>query len=128
MTYSNHGGERWHVSFGNNPSSLHFVFDVYVYVVNPSQMANLELDLNQVMWAISVRVNPAGDVLMLPNLAENLLDPACQPSGMVQKMIIDATTPVAPDFRGDYGELLQSPIGTDAWLQKLESLTKELRK
>lgn len=85
-------------------------------------------DLNQVMWAISVRVNPAGDVLMLPNLAENLLDPACQPSGMVQKMIIDATTPVAPDNRGDYGELLQSPIGTDAWLQKLESLTKELQK
>jgi vanillate/4-hydroxybenzoate decarboxylase subunit C len=85
-------------------------------------------DLNQVMWAISVRVNPAGDVLMLPNLAENLLDPACQPSGMVQKMIIDATTPVAPDLRGDYGELLKSPMGTDQWLQKLEVLTKELQK
>jgi vanillate/4-hydroxybenzoate decarboxylase subunit C len=85
-------------------------------------------DLNQVMWAISVRVNPAGDVLMLPNLAENLLDPACQPSGIVQKMIIDATTPVPPDNRGDYGELLQSPVGTDAWLQKLEALAKELQK
>ena len=85
-------------------------------------------DLNQVMWAISVRVNPAGDVLMLPNLPENLLDPACQPSGMVQKMIIDATTPVPPDNRGDYGELLKSPVGTDVWLQKLEALTKELQK
>jgi 4-hydroxybenzoate decarboxylase len=85
-------------------------------------------DLNQVMWAISVRVNPAGDVLMLPNLAENLLDPACQPSGMVQKMIIDATTPVPPDNRGDYGELLESPVGTDVWLKKLETLTKELQK
>jgi vanillate/4-hydroxybenzoate decarboxylase subunit C len=85
-------------------------------------------DLNQVMWAISVRVNPAGDVLMLPNLAENLLDPACQPSGIVQKMIIDATTPVPPDNRGDYGELLQSPVGTDVWLKKLETLTKELQK
>lgn len=49
-------------------------------------------DLNQVMWAISVRLNPEGDILMLPNLAENLLDPACRPSGMVQKVIIDATT------------------------------------
>ena len=85
-------------------------------------------DLNQVMWAISVRVNPAGDVMMLPNLPENLLDPACQPSGMVQKMIIDATTPVAPDRRGDYGELLKSPAGTDVWLQKLEALTKELQR
>ena len=85
-------------------------------------------DLNQVMWAISVRVNPAGDVLMLPNLAENLLDPACQPSGMVTKMIIDATMPVSPDIRGDYGEILETPVGTDVWLQKLEALTKELRK
>lgn len=49
MTYSNHGGERWHVSFANNPSSTNFGFDVYVYIVNPSQVANLELDLNQVM-------------------------------------------------------------------------------
>lgn len=85
-------------------------------------------DLNQVMWAISVRVNPAGDILMLPNLSENLLDPACQPSGMVQKMVIDATTPVSPDNRGDYGELLQNPVGTDVWLKKLEALTKELQK
>lgn len=85
-------------------------------------------DLNQVMWAISVRVNPAGYVLMLPHLAENLLDPACQPGGMVQKMIIDATMPVPPDIRGDYGEILGTPTGTDVWLQKLEALTKELQK
>ena len=84
-------------------------------------------DLNQVMWAISVRVNPAA-MWLAPNLAENLLDPACQPSGMVQKMIIDATMPVPPDIRGDYGELLETPVGTDVWLQKLEALTKELRK
>lgn len=49
MTYTNHGGERWHVSFANNPSSTHFVLDTYLYVVNPTQMANLEIDLNQVM-------------------------------------------------------------------------------
>jgi UbiD family decarboxylase len=85
-------------------------------------------DLNQVMWAISVRVNPAGDVLMLPNLAENLLDPACQPSGMVTKMIIDATMPVPPDIRGDYGEILGTPVGMDTWLQKLEALAKELQR
>ena len=29
---------------------------------------------DQVMWAISVKVNPAGDVIMLPNMSENLLD------------------------------------------------------
>jgi hypothetical protein len=49
MTYSKRGGERWHISFAKDTSSTHFVFDTYVYVVNPSQLANLELDLNQVM-------------------------------------------------------------------------------
>jgi hypothetical protein len=49
MTYSNHGGERWHNSFAKDGASTHFVLDTYVYVANPDQLANLELDLNQVM-------------------------------------------------------------------------------
>ena len=49
MTYTGRGGERWHDSFANDASSTHFVMDTYVYVTNPSQLANLELDLNQVM-------------------------------------------------------------------------------
>jgi hypothetical protein len=49
MTYSGRGGERWHDSFRNDSASTHFVFDTYVYVENPDQLANLELDLNQVM-------------------------------------------------------------------------------
>jgi vanillate/4-hydroxybenzoate decarboxylase subunit C len=83
-------------------------------------------DLNQVMWAISVKVNPAGDVIMIPNLAENLLDPACEPSGMVTKMIIDATTPIAPDVRGDYGEELETPPGAETWRKKLAAMIKTL--
>lgn len=49
MTYSSRGGQRWSVSFAKDPNSTHFVLDTYVYVVNPSQLANLELDLNQVI-------------------------------------------------------------------------------
>jgi hypothetical protein len=49
MTYSAHGGERWHNSFAKDTTSTHFALDTYVYVVNPDQLANLELDLNQVM-------------------------------------------------------------------------------
>jgi hypothetical protein len=48
MTYSSGAGERWHISFGNNGSAMNFVLDTYVYLENPSQVANLELDLNQV--------------------------------------------------------------------------------
>ena len=85
-------------------------------------------DLRQVMWALSVKVNPAGDLLVLPNLSENLLDPACEPGGMAHKMIIDATTPIAPDKRGDYGQELDTPQQTDVWLKKLDTLIKELGK
>jgi len=85
-------------------------------------------DLNQVMWALSVKVNPAGDVIIIPNLAENLLDPAGEPNGIAHKMIIDATTPVAPDVRGDYGEELDKPDQTEAWRQKLGALMAELKK
>ena len=85
-------------------------------------------NLNQVMWAISVRANPGGDVVIVPNLAENLLDPAGQPNGMAHKMIIDATTPIAPDRRGDYGMVLDMPESTDAWRNKLEILLADLRK
>jgi hypothetical protein len=49
MTYSNHGGERWHLAFATNATATHFVLDTYVYLLNPDQVQNLELDLNQVM-------------------------------------------------------------------------------
>src|SRR5208282_4170130 len=55
----------------------------------------------------------------VPDLADNLLDPSGQPSGMVHKMIIDATTPVAPDIRGDFGEELDQPPTTAEWRDKL---------
>ena len=85
-------------------------------------------NLEQVMWAISVRANPAGDTVIIPNLAENLLDPAGQPGGMAHKMIIDATTPVPPDRRGNYGELLDTPEQTLEWQDKLMTLLKGQRK
>lgn len=49
MTYSSHGGYRWHLSFANSAAATHFVYDTYVYLANPSQVANIELDMNQVM-------------------------------------------------------------------------------
>jgi hypothetical protein len=49
MTYARHGGERWHVSFAKDASATHFIYDTYVYIVDPAQVANIELDMNQVM-------------------------------------------------------------------------------
>ena len=85
-------------------------------------------DMKQVMWAISTKVNPAGDVIMLPNLSIDVLDPASQPDGISHKMVIDATTPVPPDTRGSFGEQLGNPAQTDLWRKKLAAMLKELRK
>jgi hypothetical protein len=49
MEYSGHGGERWHITMGNNASAKNFALDTYVYFADPNQVGNLELDLNQVM-------------------------------------------------------------------------------
>jgi hypothetical protein len=43
-------------------------------------------------------------------------------------MIIDATTPIAPDIRGNYGQELDRPTGTAAWRDKLGALIKGLPK
>jgi hypothetical protein len=49
MTYSGRSGEIYHVSFAKDLNATHFVYDAYVYVVDPSQLANLEMDMNDVM-------------------------------------------------------------------------------
>ena len=49
MSYSNKGGERFSLTFDHNTEVTHFVYDTYVYIDDPTQLANLELDMNQVM-------------------------------------------------------------------------------
>lgn len=61
-------------------------------------------NLPQVMWALSSKVNPAGDLVQLPNMSVLELDPGSSPAGITDKLIIDATTPVAPDNRGHYSQ------------------------
>ena len=48
MTYSQLSGVRWHLSFANDTSATHFVYDTYIYIVDPTQVANIELAMNQV--------------------------------------------------------------------------------
>jgi hypothetical protein len=49
MTYTAKGGERWSLAFGKDPNATHFILDTYVFLTDPSQVQNLELDMNQVM-------------------------------------------------------------------------------
>ena len=79
-------------------------------------------DLPQVMWAQSAKVNPSEDVVVIPNLSVVELAPASQPAGITSKMIIDATTPVKPDVRGNFGTPTQDLPETAEWADRLRSL------
>ena len=49
-TFTNGGGELYHVTIGDDTTSKNFVYDVWVYLANTTNsLANLEMDLNQVM-------------------------------------------------------------------------------
>lgn len=48
MTYSRRSGVRWHQSFAKDAYATHFIYDTYIYLTDPSQVANIELDMNQV--------------------------------------------------------------------------------
>ncbi|MCS5945247.1 UbiD family decarboxylase [Klebsiella variicola subsp. variicola] len=79
-------------------------------------------NLPQVMWALSSKVNPAGDLVQLPNMSVPELDPGSSPAGITDKLIIDATTPVAPDLRGHYSQPVQDLPETKAWAEKLTAM------
>jgi hypothetical protein len=49
-SYSNYGGERYSTSMGDDTSAMNFLWDGWLYIENSaSDIANLEMDLNQVM-------------------------------------------------------------------------------
>jgi hypothetical protein len=49
-TYWNHGGERYAISFGDDATATNFFYDGWVYFTSSSSnIANLEMDMNQVM-------------------------------------------------------------------------------
>lgn len=78
-------------------------------------------NLEQVMWAITTRVRPDKDVTVIPNCPGMPLDPSSVPAGMHSKLIIDATTPVAPEPNPREVELLKPPLGTENWEDFLKS-------
>lgn len=49
-SYSNYGGERYKVEFGDDTTSTSFFYDAWVYLTSSvSKVANLEMDMNQTM-------------------------------------------------------------------------------
>lgn len=49
VAFSNSGGEIFHTTFGADPNATHFVYDAQIWITNPAAVANVEMDMNQVM-------------------------------------------------------------------------------
>ena len=47
--YGDKGGERYHLTFGHDTEATHFVYEANVYLVDPAEVENVEMDMNQVM-------------------------------------------------------------------------------
>jgi vanillate/4-hydroxybenzoate decarboxylase subunit C len=79
-------------------------------------------NLPQVMWALSTKVNPVRDVIQLPEMPVVALDPSSQPPGIAGKLVIDATTPVAPDSRGRFEDPVTDPAETGEWVRRIRAM------
>jgi hypothetical protein len=49
MRFSDSGGEIYHVSFGKDTAATHFVYEAKVWIDNPADISNIEMDMNQVV-------------------------------------------------------------------------------
>jgi hypothetical protein len=49
LSFSDSGGEIFHSSFGKDTAATHFIYDAYVWLTDASTLANIEMDMNQVM-------------------------------------------------------------------------------
>ena len=74
------------------------------------------------MWALTTRVKPDKDVSLIQNCPGMPLDPSSFPPGMHTKLIIDATTPVAPEPIPRTVELVRDPDQTAQWEEKIRQL------
>ncbi len=79
-------------------------------------------NLPQVMWALSSKVNPAGDRCSCQICPCWNSTTAQSPAGITDKLIIDATTPVAPDNRGHYSQPVVDLPETKARAEKLTAM------
>lgn len=80
-------------------------------------------DLNQVMWALSTRTR-ANDIIVIPNMPMMIIDPAAEIPGKGHRLIIDATSFMAPDNLGLDTHLVDRPMGStiDAMMHRLRGL------
>jgi hypothetical protein len=49
LSFENAGGEIYHISFGHDTAATHFTYSTNIWLADPSAIANIEMDMNQVI-------------------------------------------------------------------------------
>lgn len=81
-------------------------------------------NLEQVMWALSTRFNPEFDSISIPRMHEIPLDPAGHPQGITTRLVLDATTAVPPDSRGERSQLITPYPEAAQWERILRDMPR----
>jgi len=97
-----------------------FMYTKFVIVVDDDINTR---DWKDVMWAVSVNMDPARDITLVENTPIDYLDFASPVSGLGSKIGLDATTKVEPETNREWGRKLRM---TDDVVQKVDDMWKDL--
>jgi 4-hydroxy-3-polyprenylbenzoate decarboxylase len=97
-----------------------FMYTKFIVVVDED--VNVR-DWKEVIWAITTRVDPTRDTVLVDNTPIDYLDFASPVSGLGSKMGIDATNKMPGETQREWGR----PIAMDAAVKaRVEALCREL--
>ena len=82
-------------------------------------------DLQQVVWALTVRFRPERDIAIIPNGPQSTLDPAHLVRGLATKIIIDAAKPAFPDIPLHDAASVDTPSETEGWMAIIKNLMEK---
>lgn len=115
-----YAGHAKRVMFGVWSFLRQFMYTKYIIVVDDDINTR---DWNEVMWAITTRMDPARDTVMVENTPIDYLDFASPISGLGSKMGLDATNKWTGETSREWGV----PIVMDAGVkQRVDALWGEL--
>ena len=113
-------GHAKRVMFGVWSFLRQFMYTKFILVTDED--VNVR-DWNDVMWALTTRVDPARDTLLVENTPIDYLDFASPVSGLGSKMGIDATNKWPGETQREWGTPIRM---TDAVKQRVDAMWNEL--
>jgi 4-hydroxy-3-polyprenylbenzoate decarboxylase len=97
-----------------------FMYTKFVIVVDEDIDAR---DWKDVMWAVSVNMDPARDITVIENTPIDYLDFASPESGLGSKIGLDATTKLPPETRREWGRKLRM---SDEVIERVDDMWESL--